>query len=346
MRTKAQYVMLDGLRGLAAIAVVLYHCQSVWPAIAPHSAYLAVDFFFVLSGFVLAHAYQRRLDQRRIGLIGFLRARILRLYPLYLCGTILTLGLLILARVHAGAWSGTWEIGQLGVAAGCGILMLPDPLAASLYPLNVPAWSLWYELLANAAFASVLRRVFHALCGLAALAVIGVGWNAGPVGLDTGAYWDSLGGGFARVMFGFPAGVLLYGWLERSRLRWTLPTWLPVTGLLLVLCLDVHGSWRPIFDVVVVLIVSPCLIVAGAQSTPRTRLGRTTAQTLGMLSYPIYVLQYPFIATMHTLSVTWLIGGLLLTILLVLAWALGSLDQRLRHRMWRPSHMVSAGPIP
>jgi peptidoglycan/LPS O-acetylase OafA/YrhL len=86
--TPHQFATLDGLRGVAAIAVTSLHFRfELGKFLLPHS-YLAVDFFFVLSGFVLAYAYEDRLSEG-MKPIQFLRLRVIRLYPLYLIGTLI-----------------------------------------------------------------------------------------------------------------------------------------------------------------------------------------------------------------------------------------------------------------
>src|ERR1700744_2229878 len=88
VRTEAKhFVVLDGLRGVAAIAVVILHASYCFKLHVPAHAYLAVDFFFCLSGFIIAHAYDRPFAEGRIALRAFVQKRISRLYPMVLAGT-------------------------------------------------------------------------------------------------------------------------------------------------------------------------------------------------------------------------------------------------------------------
>ncbi|HEX7694251.1 MAG TPA: acyltransferase family protein, partial [Sphingomonas sp.] len=119
---KRRFVVLDGMRGLAALSVVALHTAQYFPSqTGPARAYLAVDFFFMLSGFVMAHAYG---DKLRAGLTikGFAEIRLARLYPMIFLGV--TLGLL--ARVCAPDGSGAGLLATLG-AAIFAYLILPTP---------------------------------------------------------------------------------------------------------------------------------------------------------------------------------------------------------------------------
>jgi peptidoglycan/LPS O-acetylase OafA/YrhL len=148
-------VALDGLRGLAALAVALFHAAIFFPAltvIAPANGYLAVDFFFVLSGFVLAHAYSERFAKGMTA-CAFMGRRLRRLYPLYLLSLALWLPLGI-----RGLMSRTLDPRQTIIAAVAALLYLPAPQSFLVYPLNPPTWSLFYELAANLFFAVIGRR--------------------------------------------------------------------------------------------------------------------------------------------------------------------------------------------
>src|SRR6202790_2270034 len=88
---KPHYPILDGLRGTAAIMVVIYHLfEAYFPVVGHHPTphgYLAVDFFFLLSGFVVGYAYDDRWG--RMGLRGFLARRLIRLHPMVILGSVI-----------------------------------------------------------------------------------------------------------------------------------------------------------------------------------------------------------------------------------------------------------------
>ena len=210
MRREARsFVTLDGLRGVAAFAVMMFHTNPFIGRQVPE-AFLAVDFFFALSGFVIAHAYTERL---RTGMSprSFLVLRLVRLYPLYILGT--AIGILILPLTSQAD-----GVSQLAIEIAAAVLFLPSPVTELLYPFNFPAWSLFHELLINGAFAALnnlLSRVV--LCGIAAIsAVILAGYAIWLGSLDTSNSWVHFEGGFVRVSFSFFAGVLVYRiWQKR-----------------------------------------------------------------------------------------------------------------------------------
>lgn len=146
----SRYVALDGLRGLAALSVVLYHAgvglHRRW--LVPRG-YLAVDFFFVLSGFVLARAYGERLADGRMTALEFLKKRYVRLWPVACAGTVLGIAL---------SWPSA--AGAPGIALA-NLAMFPNLWRTGLiaYPFNPPHWSLWYELVANYVYGVLARRL-------------------------------------------------------------------------------------------------------------------------------------------------------------------------------------------
>jgi peptidoglycan/LPS O-acetylase OafA/YrhL len=164
-----EYTALNGMRGVAAIAVMLFHGVALVGPIFPRG-YLAVDLFFVLSGFVIAHAYGDRLGST-LSLPDFALIRIIRFWPLYALG--LCLGIireLLLIVTHSNY---ALSLPLLIVASGLGLASLPLPLAQrgdNLFPINVPSWSLFFELLVNIVYAAVRPRLSTTLLVIAIVA--------------------------------------------------------------------------------------------------------------------------------------------------------------------------------
>lgn len=283
--------MLDGYRGAAAVAVLLFHAtakQSPW--IAAHG-YLAVDFFFCLSGFIVASAYEARL-KGSLGPATFMLLRVQRLYPLVAVGAILGATLL----------PSHYPVPGLVPPLISGLLLLPVPLGSQL-PLiaaNPVSWSLLLELAANLLYALCLPWLTTArLCLLTyasffLLAVMALGYG----NLDVGALWSNAMGGPPRVIFSFFAGVTIHrarvsGWL-RGR---GLPPTVGLPLLMLILMLPHQGAWMPLIDLLSVGLIFPAIVAGGIDSEP----GRwqKACALAGALSYPAYILQgglYPVIA--------------------------------------------------
>jgi peptidoglycan/LPS O-acetylase OafA/YrhL len=280
------FVALDGLRGIAALSIVVAHANYFFPRLPV--AYLAVDFFFVLSGFVLAHAYAKRLQE---GLSGgrFMLARLIRLYPLYLLGSALMLPLL-----WHGYRSGTVDGRYLAVSVATAAFFVPSPLSFTLYPLDEPAWSLLFELLANAVFGFGMRRitlgtlaVFVACAGAALVAA----FSWGPV--NAGFFWTSFPGGVVRVGYSFFAGVLVY--LRHGALI-RLSTAVIVVLLLAALAAR-PGRYEAAFAAVCSLAFFPLLVWMGAGVAPGRIFG-PACSFLGRASYAVYVLHWPLLTTL------------------------------------------------
>jgi peptidoglycan/LPS O-acetylase OafA/YrhL len=264
-----RYQTLDGLRGVAALAIALFHLAG-WTNhrwILPH-AWLAVDFFFMLSGFVIAHAYEKRLGS--IGLLGFVRVRLIRLWPLIALSMV----------IGALAWAFVLHRGQALGYLWRGLLLVPQTHGQP-YPLNAPAWSLFFELVANLAWVIVaLRLDTRILLGAVLISgALAVGFDV-PYAELGGA--KAFLGGFPRVTFAYGLGVLCY----RNQVRISLPAWLLALALIAVFWLPYTPA---AVNLCIVGFVFPAILLAGAGSQsegPLLKLG-------GDLSYPLYALHRP-----------------------------------------------------
>lgn len=300
MEQRRKYTNLDALRGVAAICVVIYHCSDfLGPSTVLPSAYLAVDFFFVLSGFVVAYAYDARLRDG-LGLWRFAGIRLLRLYPLYLAGTLLGCFYLSMrwASAQANAAPPAEMLMRLGAALGF-VPRLRDGHA--IYPLDPAAWSLLYELLANFVYCGVFgwltTRRLAWVTGLAALAVAAVALTVGSLDVGSGPAPKNFAGGAARVAFSFCVGVQILRW------RTYQPAWLlRLAGyarievlaavLLAAFILGPTGSARAAYDIGCTLLLFPMVILMGVHAPHR--LDEQPVYTfLGRLSYPLYILHTP-----------------------------------------------------
>jgi len=296
-----RFLVLDGLRGIAAFAVILDHVASTTLRSWFPGRYLAVDFFFVLSGFVLAHAYGQRLREGRLSTGAFLKVRLIRLYPLYLLG--LAIALIPPLVIFLKGWGGN-PVAETMIVAGAGLLFLPMPPVFTwtyglLYPLNGPAWSLFFELIANIVYAAIARflspRVFAVmlpvLAALTAFTVMRHTETEGP-----GWLWQHFDAGLARVLFDFFAGVAIYR-LRGARLSAgkglpAIPAWLGVGLLLAIFAVPATGIWRQAFDTLAAIVLMPLLVTLVSGAKVNGRLGQLCG-FLGTLSYGVYVLHVP-----------------------------------------------------
>jgi peptidoglycan/LPS O-acetylase OafA/YrhL len=294
---------LDGMRGVAALIVVERHRPEMFFGTPAHGGHLAVDLFFILSGFVIAYAYAQRLSDG-LGLGRFMLARVIRLYPLYLLATLFGAALFaaqLMVAPEGGARS--WD--RLAVSLGFGLIFLPTPMAWSfdanaLFPINGPAWSLFFELAVNLAFALlILRLTLPVLLTLVAAGAVLFGGAALWAGTaDIGYNAATFLGGFPRVTFGFFMGVMLFR-IWQARPDVALPSWLTWALLALVALtmlwpMPAAGSGMPrvAFEMVVCFVVFPIVVLAGACTQPGPRGARLCA-VLGASSYGVYVFHMP-----------------------------------------------------
>jgi peptidoglycan/LPS O-acetylase OafA/YrhL len=287
-----RFAVLDGMRGLAAFAVIADHVPTTTIGPLIPGRYLAVDFFFVLSGFVLTHAYGRPLATGSSAL-AFMKARAIRLYPLYLAG--LGLGAMM-TLIHMARGSEV-DPAKVAMTLAFNALFLPSPPFVSenpsLFPFDGPAWSLFFELAVNIVFAVLAAQLFGLrIWALLLLAGVFLTISAISLGmLDGGFVWPNVSLGAARVTYSFFAGVAVYrfwAWRTLPALR----PWLAFTMLALVFAVPASGPWRAIFDLFAALVIFPVLVALSANATT-SRLGKRIYLFIGMLSYGIYVLHEP-----------------------------------------------------
>lgn len=302
---KKHFAALDGLRGISAFVVVILHACAPFEIKPFPSAPLAVDFFFALSGFVVAFAYEDRLIAGNMTVAGFLRARVERLHPL------IVMGVLFGATVYVTSYalSGNGSLLDVAVAIMFGLLLIPftglAPENPSSHPLDPPSWSLFAEYLANLVYALVCRRLTNTvLVSALAAAVFAESALIGYKGsLEAGSSYHDWPIGCLRVVFPFLAGIALHRLWKRSALEnIKAPFFILAIALLGIFALPsgflAHAT--------AVFIVFPLIIAAGTHEIPSEWL-RSIAMSAGKLSYPLYIVHYPFVWIFSALGKT--LGG-------------------------------------
>lgn len=311
--TKPHYNILDGLRGVAALIVIWYHIYECFPLqlhIFGHG-YLAVDFFFMLSGFVIGYAYDGRWESGKMTLKGFFKRRIIRLHPMVVLGVVIgAVAFLIQGGVQ---WDGT-KVTTSALMIGMLMAMFMIPALpgttpevrgnGEMFPLNGPTWSLFFEYIANICYAIFLRKsstktlaVFTGISfiGLACFAIInptgygtlGVGWTL--------ANYNFLGG-LLRVTFPFCAGLLLSRIFKPVKIKGAF--WVCSIILAATLYLPFIGQWENplyncIWEVCCVAFVFPLIVYIGASGSTTDKLSTGICKFLGDISYPLYIVHYP-----------------------------------------------------
>lgn len=288
------FEILDGLRGIAALGVVIFHFIEMY---TPHPddliahAYLAVDFFFCLSGFVVAYAYDDRLPQ--MGLKTFFKQRLIRLHPLVVLGTIL--GLLGFIFDPFGHQWEAYGAGKLTLLFLASVLLIPYPIMAERafnnFGLNAPAWTLFWEYVANIVYALVLHRLQRIwLLLLAFLAAIGLFYVANSAGNISGGWSkDNFWHGGIRVAFSFLAGmcVFRYQLIIKNKLGF------PLLALLLALAFFVpyRDHWNWLTEPLVIICYFPLLVSLGAGASLNP-VHQKICRFSGQISYPLYITHY------------------------------------------------------
>ncbi|WP_175883181.1 acyltransferase [Burkholderia sp. BCC0044] len=320
---KQKFEILDGLRGIAAISVMFMHFLQDLPIPILQSAYLSVDIFFMLSGFILTYSYGERLRQGAWQ-DAYLKRRVIRLYPMICIGMTIGVVSLVVMRIHSSA---AFSLGNLAAATGQNYFAVPylgrfpvsgfagaanhslpgvnDP---GVFPLNPPAWSLFFELVASVALIAAVRMSERSLLRLAyacfgAFVVYGVlvGFDNGKVSVILNQGWsaDNFMGGFFRVGYGFLLGVAI-GKMYDANLP-AKPHWF-VAGLVkndymlfvaFVLVVAFPTSIKGTYSAAILLFVAPALVYRGAMLAPSGKTIARISAFLGWISYPLYCVHYP-----------------------------------------------------
>ncbi len=311
LASKPHYPILDGLRGVAALTVICFH---LFEAFATshldqkiNHGYLAVDFFFILSGFVVGYAYDDRWD--KITTRDFLKRRLIRLHPMVVMGALI--GAAVFYLQGCAAWDvSKVSAGSLLVATVINAFLIPATPGleirgvGEMYPLNGPSWSLFYEYIGSILYAFYLRKLgTRALAWLVAIAGAGLAAFAvwGPYGdicVGFSLTPENTLGGFLRLLFSFPAGLLL------SRVFKPLPVksafWLGSAAIVVLSAIPrVGGSdqlWlNGLYDSVCIIVIFPLLVRMGASAQVTGETTTRICRFLGDISYPLYMVHYPFI---------------------------------------------------
>ena len=331
--TKPHYHLLDGLRGVAALMVIWYHVFEGYAFAGGttidtfNHGYLAVDFFFILSGFVIGYAYDDRWG-KNFTMKDFIKRRLIRLHPMVIMGAVV--GAITFYIQGSVQWDGTHiGISMVMLSLLCTIFFIPAMPGVGyevrgngeMFPLNGPCWSLFFEYIGNILYALFIRRLSNkaltivvVLLGvaLASFAIfnvsgygnIGVGWTLDGVNFI---------GGLLRMLFPFSMGMLLSRNFKPMKLRgafWICT--LVMIALFAVPYLEGTESicTNGIYEAFCIIIAFPILLWIGASGTTTDKKSTQIWKFLGDISYPIYVIHYPFMYLFYA----WLIKNQLFTL--------------------------------
>lgn len=356
--TKPHYELLDGLRGVAAILVLVYHIFEGF-AFAQgfngagsgiittlNHGHIAVDFFFILSGFVISYAYDERWTKMTLG--GFFKRRLIRLHPMLILGIVI--GVVAFAFEGFKTWSGdVTPISWVMIALLLTMFMIPALPGVGyevrgngeMFPLNGPYWSLFFEYIGNILYAFIIRRfstkalavlvlvlgVLHAwffIGDVSEYNSVGVGWT-----IDSVNFW----GGLVRMLFPFTVGMLLSRTFKPRKIRGAF--W--VSTLMLILIFSVpfiqykpqNISINALYEVVCVAFISPFIVWIGACGSATDSYTGRLNKFLGDISYPLYIVHYPIMYIFYkwlikneyySLEQTWIVPLIVIVSSIILAY--------------------------
>jgi peptidoglycan/LPS O-acetylase OafA/YrhL len=339
-----RYAYLDGIRGLAAILVLVRHTGNFWH-FGFYRSYLAVDLFFILSGFVIAYAYDEKLCDGKISLTQFLKIRLIRLYPVFLMSVFMC-ALVVMAAMLFDPPGTAPSIAEMAPVIALTALYLPSHLSGSndLFPLNAIYWSLFFELVINVVYAAVRPWLNTAVLSVVAsslgLVVAFIAYEYGT--LNVGFTWGfgPIFSGFSRAAFGIFLGLLLFRLRGRfiSRFGGLVNPWLAFLLICTLLASPSADRFDAIVDWLAVALVFPLSILFASQ--PSSTRFEGLLLTLGSASYPIYVFHRPVSALITRAAGAVVsryapITGVLLVIFLVLfsVWLERRVDIPVRRRL-------------
>lgn len=331
--TKPHYELLDGLRGVAALLVVFYHIFEGLSFAAGgtlittiNHGYLAVDFFFILSGFVIGYAYDDRW-KRNMTLGNFFTRRLIRLHPMIIMGTII--GAITFCIQGSVQWDGSHvATSAVMLALLAAMFFIPAYPGAGydvrgngeMFSLNGPSWSLFFEYIGNILYALFIHRLSNrGLAILVALSGIGLAWFAlfdivgyGMLGvgwtLDGANFW----GGMLRMLFPFSLGMLLSRHFRPIKIRGAF--WICSAVLLILFCIPYIEGKSPVclngvYELICIALVFLALVWIAASGKTTDKQSTRICRFLGDISFPLYAIHYPLMYLFYA----WLIKNKLYT---------------------------------
>jgi peptidoglycan/LPS O-acetylase OafA/YrhL len=349
--SKPHYALLDGLRGVAALLVVWYHIFEGYAfaggtmITTVNHGYLAVDFFFMLSGFVVSYAYDDRLG-KSLTLKNFFKRRLIRLHPMVVMGAIV--GLIAYCIQGCVQWDGTQvSVTNILISLLLGMLLIPVfPGAAhdvrgngEMFPLNGPGWSLFFEYIGNILYALFIRRfsnkvlIFWTIFTGVGLGIFSIFDVAGYGSIGIGWTMDAVNffGGLFRMIFPFSMGMLLARNFRPLKIKGAF--W--ICSLILAVLFHVpyiEGTsfhFNGLFEFITIAGIFPVVLLLGASGTTTDKITAKISKFLGEISFPLYMVHYPVMylfyawlidKKLYTLGETWQIALLVIAGSVMLAY--------------------------
>jgi len=313
IKPKKHYEILDGLRGVAAILVVIFHILeahnggSRFNQIINHG-YLAVDFFFLLSGFVVAYAYDDRWG--KLTQWEFYKRRLIRLQPMVIMGMIIGAIFYYFQASNLFPLIAGMEAWKVILTMVIGFTLLPIPPSleirgwGEMHPLNGPAWSLFFEYIANILYAVLFRKFSNKVLAIFVFifAAMLVNYTVfGPNGDVIGGWslnLQQMNVGFTRLLYPFFAGVLLSRLGKLIHLKGAF--WICSILIVVIFSIprigDENTLWmNGLYESVVIILFFPLIVAIGAGGEIKNALSVKICKALGDISYPIYIIHYPLI---------------------------------------------------
>ncbi len=311
--TKKHYEILDALRGIAAIIVIVFHLFEIFSGgnhqiqIINHG-YLAVDFFFALSGFVIGYAYDDRWNKMTV--TSFFKRRLIRLHPMII------MGMLIGAVAFYFSYSPILfpqikdlPFWKLIFVTFMGFALVPVTNSfdirgwGEMFPTNGPAWSLFYEYIANIFYGLFLRKlsnkIIFILTIIAAFAVVylTVSGEAGDIVGGWSLDAKQIQVGFTRLSYPFLAGLLVSRIFKPGSIKNAF-LWCSLLIIIILSFPRIGGEkfWmNGIYESFVIIFVFPFIVYLGASGEITGKITKKVSKFLGDISYPVYIIHYPFI---------------------------------------------------
>ena len=329
LASKPRYEILDGLRGVAALMVVIFHCFETYvprfgTQIVNHG-YLAVDFFFVLSGFVIGYAYDDRWDKMTTW--GFFKRRLTRLHPMVIAGMVVGASLFFFSGSYFPQTLKV-EWWKFVLCFVMGLFMIPCGKGLDirgwneLNSFNGPAWTLTLEYIGNILYVILFRHlpkvalaILAACCAVLTLDVT-LGWDLFGL-FPEGPHYTVIGGwsldpqqiyiGFTRLLYPFLCGLLISRILPGHRtesnpsgspIRIKGGFWWCALALVVLFSIPCIGGLKPgladgLYQAICILLLFPVIVLTGAGSVTRHKTSTKVCKFLGDISYPIYITHYP-----------------------------------------------------